>query len=442
MQTTTKKMTGTESDKTTGTDVKPGFSAEELAKIQKAQDEASKKSVDAIKSQHDLMSAESRVEAASMQQIASKKEADVAQEQKIMGQYQEEFTGKLNSLSKMTTDLMSQKIDPQRLWKESTTAGQVSVGIAMALGALGSRDGSNKAVDVFNKAIDRDIAAQEVDLNNKFKAIGQQQSLLKVNMENFKDMQQARLATRNVYYSAIENQLKANLARVKGNEGAQAQAAQALAVLEQQKAANTAKLVELGHNEVVIKTQDTVRTTNKKEVDTTPVMKDAKAQADLTFKVRDEFTKHPAYKTAQDIGANLRGVDEDLAMAGKGDAGASNAVRGKLAKISQGAGVLSDQDLKTFGLTGSTLQELNKWFTTKTEGTLTPQEMQSAKNIIAAGKFASTKNLAVAAKDVMPLVKSFGVDARNVLGDSTIQDFSNAEKRDRANAAFKKHGGK
>lgn len=74
----------------------------------------------------------------------------------------------------------AEKIDPERYWNSRSTGGKILAGIGIILGGMGQglmRRGENPAMQVINKAIDDDIAAQKGHIENSWKAISQQHEL-------------------------------------------------------------------------------------------------------------------------------------------------------------------------------------------------------------------------------------------------------------------------
>lgn len=97
-----------------------------------------------------------------------------------------------NEIAGLRNDILSNKIDPNRVWSNMSTGNRVLAGISVLLGGLSSglagRPG-NPAMDVINNAIDRDIDAQKADL-------GKKQNLLSFNMQRYGRLDQAYAATK------------------------------------------------------------------------------------------------------------------------------------------------------------------------------------------------------------------------------------------------------
>jgi hypothetical protein len=64
-------------------------------------------------------------------------------------------------------DIKNNHIDPNRVWNNKTTGGQIATAIGLVLGGFNPTARPNAAMEFFQKQIDNDIKAQELDLNNK-----------------------------------------------------------------------------------------------------------------------------------------------------------------------------------------------------------------------------------------------------------------------------------
>lgn len=74
---------------------------------------------------------------------------------------------------KLFSDYQSAKLDPDRYWASMSTGGKISSAIGMILGGLGAglSHGPNLAMAVIDKAIDRDIDAQKLEIGKKQNAL-------------------------------------------------------------------------------------------------------------------------------------------------------------------------------------------------------------------------------------------------------------------------------
>lgn len=139
----------------------------------------------------------------------------------INGEYTQKLERVNQDSEKLRQELASQKIDPDHYMNSvsafgSNTWGRIGTAFAIALGGLGGglqKNGQNLALDTINKAIERDVDAQAKNLANK-------QSLLSKNLEQTRDIQQAKALT----YSQMATMAAAKIARdAAGSAGAEAQ---------------------------------------------------------------------------------------------------------------------------------------------------------------------------------------------------------------------------
>lgn len=74
----------------------------------------------------------------------------------------------------------AEQVDPNRLWKNKSTGGKILTGLGVALGAAGAgllHSGTNGAMQIFQSAIDADIAAQKDNIANSWKGVQEKHGL-------------------------------------------------------------------------------------------------------------------------------------------------------------------------------------------------------------------------------------------------------------------------
>lgn len=122
----------------------------------------------------------------------------------------------------------SGKIDPNHLWSSSSTASKISAGIGILLGGIGQGliGGPNQALQVIDKAIDRDIDSQKANL-------GKQEGLLHTYLQEGHDYQTARQLAKADLLDNASSQLKAAAMKYSGPK-AQAAAMGQVAAIDQQ----------------------------------------------------------------------------------------------------------------------------------------------------------------------------------------------------------------
>jgi hypothetical protein len=122
----------------------------------------------------------------------------VAENQEREMQRQEYVRGEINKINDVIGEIRSAKIDPTRFYKHPDGSmdypKSIAAAIAVGLGALGSTlparygggvGGPNRALEIIDKAIDRDIQAQRDDIVNQRAGIGLQMNALSKMQELF-----------------------------------------------------------------------------------------------------------------------------------------------------------------------------------------------------------------------------------------------------------------
>lgn len=114
-----------------------------------------------------------------------------------------------------------QKIDPDAA--KGSMGSQILAAIAVGLGQFGAslNGGQNTALQIVNGNIDRQIRAQEMNISNAKKSLGDEQSLYKQNLEAFGDRERAVLATKVQYLEQVRAMADQQYAAAKSsaNEG-------------------------------------------------------------------------------------------------------------------------------------------------------------------------------------------------------------------------------
>jgi hypothetical protein len=118
----------------------------------------------------------------------------------------------------VTDEARNTKIDPERLWKNTSAPRKVAGFLAVLLGGATrttTPGGRNTALDYINEKIKQDIDAQEADLDNLNKAVGHERSILGDLREQFQDKAAARAALHVIKLDQITNDFNAAMAGVK-----------------------------------------------------------------------------------------------------------------------------------------------------------------------------------------------------------------------------------
>ncbi len=115
---------------------------------------------------------------------------------------------------KALEDLAKQKKDPQRLFKERGTVASIAAGIGVALGAFGAAltGTRNAALDIINAAIERDLDAQEREIQIKREKVNLQGNLIARFERMMGNRQNARSLARQHYLQDVAFQLESKAA--------------------------------------------------------------------------------------------------------------------------------------------------------------------------------------------------------------------------------------
>lgn len=164
-----------------------------------------------IKDQQAALTEKSKAEA----DIYGKQAAQIATD----AQKFEVERNKLNTENdNLTKSIMDGKIKPKEIWHGST-GNKILAAVSLALGGLAqglTKSGKNPALEVINKVIDDDIAAQRANLDNK-------RSLLAQNLAKMGNLDAAEARTRSQLTAATTAQVQQAAARA-GTTAAKAQA--------------------------------------------------------------------------------------------------------------------------------------------------------------------------------------------------------------------------
>jgi hypothetical protein len=192
------------------------------------------------------------VEKAVVEHSFFQKKADVEQEaldkqQKLQEAFDFKYQEKMDDYTQSIKDfkaLAGDKVIPGAILARQDTTGSIMTGLAVALGGIGGAlqgTNTNVGLEMINKAIDRDVAAQQFNMDYKYKIaktnIDDQSSMLSKMKEKFGDDKSAILATKLGMLSMVEDQMNSQLTKQGGavETAVGAQAATAKAVIMKQK---------------------------------------------------------------------------------------------------------------------------------------------------------------------------------------------------------------
>lgn len=173
------------------------------------------------------------------QDVAKAYAANVEQQQKLQAEMEQKRQALDAEHQQLIQQYQSGKIDPHRVWGDMSTGNKILASVSMVLGGLGSglSGGPNVAMEVINKAIDRDIDAQKENM-------GKTHNLLSMNMQQYHNLDAAITASR-LQANAATQAMVGQAAAKAGTPQAIAQANMMKADLQQQAIPLKMQLAEL-----------------------------------------------------------------------------------------------------------------------------------------------------------------------------------------------------
>lgn len=150
--------------------------------------------------------ADASAQAALEQQKIYEQQVKEIQQQEIARQKQEQAVQ--SDLDRIRDDIATQKIDPSRVWNNMSTGNRVMAAVSIFLGGFagGMQGTDNKALGIINDAINKDIDAQKSEL-------GKKQNLLAINLQKYRNIQDAAAATRAQLLAVTQAQVNATAAK-------------------------------------------------------------------------------------------------------------------------------------------------------------------------------------------------------------------------------------
>lgn len=205
--------------------------------------EATAALVDSVKAQATAAIAQAENQAAmldahtaELQDQSAKMQANEAARQAKTQQYQ-------SDLDKVTREYSGLEVDPNHYFGSMSTGNKIMAGVALAMGAIGAgmgNTGRNVALDVVEKAIDRDIDAQKANIATKGRAVELKRGAYSDYLQAAGNERAAELAEKNRQLEIFKNRLDAQ-AQASQSPIIQANAQNTIAQIQQKQAENDAE---------------------------------------------------------------------------------------------------------------------------------------------------------------------------------------------------------
>ncbi len=171
-------------------------------------------------------------------ELARQQQEDAAIRAAETEEAQRGFDSHMSTLQQQVDEVRAKKVDPDRLMKTDGMALRAVVGGLLGGLYMGlNRLDHNPFLDDLNRQIDRDVAAQEKDLDNERHGVANKMTLLSQQRAAFKDNDLAKLATRSQMYEATKNAIEAEASKY-DQPIVQARADQAVTALTREKDKN------------------------------------------------------------------------------------------------------------------------------------------------------------------------------------------------------------
>lgn len=158
-----------------------------------------------------------------------------------------------SELDEMSRQRAATSVNPEQFWDNHGGGfGRVMAAIAVGLGQFGAslNGGQNSALNIINDNINRNIRAQEFNLQSKDAAIRNKSNLLADNLALYKDREQALTATKINYLDLAMQQLKKSYAETAKGPGVEANFNSMMGELERQRQKDAEHFGALKHADV------------------------------------------------------------------------------------------------------------------------------------------------------------------------------------------------
>lgn len=142
---------------------------------------------------------------------------------------EQQMQDNFNTLQSLQDEIGNARIDPSNLWANMSTGGKIAAAIGLALGAVGgtTTGGVNKAAEIMNQAINRDVEVQKANIDKK-------RMLYNDILKRVGDERAADAATKSIYLQKAQLAIQ-NMSTQTQSATAKAQAQALLSQLELQK---------------------------------------------------------------------------------------------------------------------------------------------------------------------------------------------------------------
>lgn len=169
-------------------------------------------------------------EGANAEAVAAAERQDVlaraqAQQQQLEAERQVAMADAQRRYMAAFEEARNARVDPTRFYRDRGVFGTIGVAIGVALGGIGAaiQGGPNRALETIERAIDRDIAAQESNQRNAQATVGNARTFFDMTRQQFADRQAAVEAARSLAWNNVAERAAQQAAQLR-DEGARLRA--------------------------------------------------------------------------------------------------------------------------------------------------------------------------------------------------------------------------
>lgn len=151
---------------------------------------------------------------------------DAQHESDTLGRVRSDAKEASTRLQAQLSDMQAQGIDPNRYWRDQSTAAKLGAAFAVGLGAFGQQLGhgsTNSALEIINGAVNRDLEAQKADMTKNVQVMQLRANKAGQDFDASQALARAERESHQAAWSVALSDFDRRAELVKGNAAAQAQ---------------------------------------------------------------------------------------------------------------------------------------------------------------------------------------------------------------------------
>ena len=145
------------------------------------------------------------------QALAAKQAADAEEQRKVDEDAATRHQAFISRTEQLADEVGKMKVDPNRFFKNASTAQQVMMSIGAVAGGMlqGLQGGTNTFLDRLDRMVDRDISAQQSEIDNKKTQLSERRTVFGQLLQETGDRRLAAMQARGLTYEAAKGWIKA-----------------------------------------------------------------------------------------------------------------------------------------------------------------------------------------------------------------------------------------